>query len=231
MTVFLTEQIMFVHVPKTAGTTVRQFIESHFAPDAIFPSQAQIDVDPHIYHNMQRIRQSQTKHIHNALLVRGHITYHEILPLLASPPITLTMLRNPVRRALSEIYHHRRHSDPYFKTLPLEDIVRDHPNIYRQQWMYFGETLDDAIQTMHGFDWVGIQEIFEPSMQSLCAMLGWKTPSSWKQENKMPKEQEESISLGVLDMLHERLQDDIEFYVKARRWVESKTSDLRKRVA
>lgn len=213
MTVFIAQQLVFVHVPKTAGTTIRSLLESRFQPDAVFPSERLIAEHPAVYQDIQVVKDILGKSKISTPLIRSHIPYHTLLPFLPDDPTTLTMLRHPVRRTLSELYHHKRHFEIELQNTPLEELLELHPERYKPQWTYFGASLEEAIQTLHRFDWVGIQERCEESIAFMFRCIGWPPVSSVPMLNRAPDELP-PISTAQLDLLIQKTLDDMVFYAQ-----------------
>lgn len=92
------EALIFLHVPKTAGTTLNRIIEWQYNPVSIFT------VDPHrIRATAARFKTFPEERRRRLRVVRGHLVFgiHEFLPQGA---VYITMLREPVARLLSS-YH------------------------------------------------------------------------------------------------------------------------------
>src|SRR4051794_29871070 len=85
-------QVFFLHIPKTAGISLNHLIESHFDRDAIFPTYATNDLLLLTKSTLEPYR-----------YFRGHIAYGILRRLLHRPPVSITMLRDPVDRALSQL--------------------------------------------------------------------------------------------------------------------------------
>jgi len=89
------EALIFLHIPKTAGTTLNRIIEWQYNPVSIFT------VDPHrIRATVARFKTFSDRRRRRFLVVRGHLLYgiHEFLP---QGGTYITMLREPVARLLS----------------------------------------------------------------------------------------------------------------------------------
>src|SRR5207245_9220276 len=92
------EALIFLHIPKTAGTTLNRIIEWQYGPFAIFT------MDPYrIRATPERLKRLPERRRRRLQVVRGHMFYglHESLPQGAS---YFTMLGDPVARALSTYY-------------------------------------------------------------------------------------------------------------------------------
>lgn len=101
--------LFFLHVPKTAGTTLIQVIEQQFDereiarwlyPFRLVDTPADFFRRPHYFH--------------------GHVDYALMRELLPHKPVTMTVLRQPVERYLSHFGNHKRVS---FEQIP--DISRE----------------------------------------------------------------------------------------------------------
>jgi hypothetical protein len=86
------DTFFFMHIPKTAGTSLRALLEQRFNKNEICPisyvTEFQNTPDPTAYLKQYRF-------------IRGHLPYDYIRRLLGYDPITLTMLRHPVDRLVS----------------------------------------------------------------------------------------------------------------------------------
>jgi len=86
--------LYFLHIPKTAGTSLTKILENNFKSDEVLPEYTwpklleKLDVDFSKYR-----------------LIRGHFGYW-IYKLLSKTPVTLTILRKPIDQTLS-LYSHQ----------------------------------------------------------------------------------------------------------------------------
>ena len=87
------DTVYFLHIPKTAGTTLTTLLDSHFDLDSITKAQV-----------WQKLLQNGPHDFSKYRLIRGHFGYglHRVLP---KKPIYITMLREPIERTIS-FYHH-----------------------------------------------------------------------------------------------------------------------------
>ena len=107
----------FVHIPKTAGTTLTSILAREYSPDETYEimmrgmslsmPKPMIMPRPTISFSKIRRLKSALKHRHTLHLIRGHfdLSLSKLLP-----PNTqfFTLLRDPVERAISHYYHYRR---------------------------------------------------------------------------------------------------------------------------
>lgn len=90
------DQLYFLHIPKAAGTTFRMFLENTFDNNDICPAYDFFSVTQIPYKRLQKYR-----------LVRGHMGSN-FINYIDVRPFTVTMIRNPVDRALSHFNYIRR---------------------------------------------------------------------------------------------------------------------------
>ena len=85
--------LYFLHIPKTAGSSIIGILDNYFSLDSILPE----EVWNHLLKNLPTDFSKYG-------LIRGHFGYglHRLLP---TKPVYMTMLRNPLERTIS-FYHH-----------------------------------------------------------------------------------------------------------------------------
>ena len=88
--------VYFLHIPKTAGTTFRVFLENQFPISQICRT--------YDFYGMKQYGEAE---LASFRLFRGHMGYN-LVNLLPARPYTLVMLRNPIERAVSHFEHIRR---------------------------------------------------------------------------------------------------------------------------
>src|ERR1041385_6430600 len=92
------EAVIFLHVPKTAGTTLNRLIEWEY------PLFEMYSVDPVLFRwsasHLWRLPQRRLK---RTRMFKGHMLFglHEILP---QPATYITVLRYPIERVISAFY-------------------------------------------------------------------------------------------------------------------------------
>lgn len=143
--------ILFIHVMKTAGTSLRSMLTKGFGAEAVYPNSADRDA----FSDRRNMRPDElvTRHrqgrTHAAKVLFGHIPYiaaEEIDP----PPTTVTVLRDPVARTLS-IIKSRIRRDPQQTVAQLladqnfvDRFVRDY-----QTKMFAFDSLDECAATVN----------------------------------------------------------------------------------
>lgn len=189
--------LLFIHVPKAAGTTFAQILDSFFLEEDICPA-----------YYVSELMQLSDEEVRRYRLVRGHFEYS--IRELFDTPICLTMLRDPVDRVLSYYRYirsapaHERHQK--FMRMSLMDVLEDPAEqtpISNHQARLFGRDLnlkrvrarftgtevgaapmtedqqkrakidlDLAMARLADLEFVGLAERFDDSVKLLCDTLG-----------------------------------------------------------
>jgi len=143
--------VVFVHIPKAAGSTITKVISRQYSPENIYkdystPGDSSDEVEPALASGegeFERFNETALRHARekyaafrqlsesaraNIRIFQGHDGYgvHEMLP---RPCVYFTLLRDPVDRILSHYYYVKRNSGHYLydevtsKNMSLEDYV------------------------------------------------------------------------------------------------------------
>ena len=174
------ESVIFIHVPKAAGTTLNRLIEWEY------PLFEMYSVDPVLSRrsraNLWQLPQR---------VFKGHMPFelHEILP---QPATYITVLRRAVERVLSAYYFMNNYvlHPSYWKFRQegwtLEDLVRRSPRENVQTKMIAGADYDapctekilaKAKENLQYFSVIGLTERFEESLALMKLRFGWKLES------------------------------------------------------
>lgn len=216
------EAIIFLHLPKTAGTTVNRLIEWEY------PLSEMYSIDPVLFRwsaaHLYRLSPERLKRIR---MFKGHMTYglHEALP---QPATYITVLRDPVDRVISAFYFMRSYKfhPLYWKmrreNWSLEDFVRNSQRDNVQCKIVAGalyeepctreiaETAKDNLRNR--FAVVGLSARLEESLALMKLRFGWKLSSysSFNVTRSRPKKRD--LPDSTLDLIHQRNGFDIELY-------------------
>jgi hypothetical protein len=207
------QKFFFVHLQKTAGTTMFRRLKSHFGADAVYPMpQYQGDVAATL--DVPLLVSRFAQHRDEIRLVAGHFPLCTT-ELLDADFMTFTLLREPVERTLSFLRHQRQVDARYHDT-SLQDIyaqpmlrdglVRNH--MVRMLSLTADEMTDGALtqvvvddarleraqqNLVERIDVFGIQEEFEPFCDALVARFGWRLGPSHVANNTPPAEAPDSL--------------------------------------
>lgn len=129
------QRYFFIHIQKTAGSSVRKHLHELFDWQSIYPPK---DLDGGMpafltaYVDGQALLDLSTDTLEKYALFTGHLPFStsQILK-LDKPPETFTVLRDPVSRTISVLKQKKR-KNPKFSTWSLERIYED-PDTFRGQ--------------------------------------------------------------------------------------------------
>lgn len=221
----------FVHIQKTAGTSLVKRLKRHFAEPAVYPNTSDGDIVTCVI-SVEHLLTRWDERGDEIELVTGHFPActPELLP---GEFRTFTVLREPVARTLSYLRHHRAMT-PADRELPLEAIYDDpfrfqglvHNHMVKMFSLtphdmsagaltrvdFTSRNLDAAKQRLRTIDVVGLQEDFERFCTELSGRFGWELGEPLHANRTDPAD--------VSDALLARIADDnaldVELYEFAR---------------
>jgi hypothetical protein len=215
------DAIIFLHVPKSAGTTLNRLIEWEYSLLAMYT------VDPVLFRwSRERLWRLPKRRLKRFRIFKGHMKFglHEVLP---QPATYITVLRDPIDRMISAFYfmHTYKLHPNYWKFRregwTLEDFVKRWPKANLQTKMIAGadydapctaEILRKAKENLQYFSVVGLTERFEETLALMKVRFGWKLQcySSFNVTRTRPKKRD--LPQSTLDLIAERNCFDIELY-------------------
>ena len=221
------EALVFLHMPKAGGTTMSRILERQYRPAESYwtewnrPTPQAFTALP--YRHRAKIR-----------LVYGHLPFgvHEVLP---RPTRYLTLLRDPVERAISHYYFIRRtprhplHGEVKSRRMTLQDYIESPISsqlVNGQTRLIAGEAADRvrdaedpellaaAKQNIIGhFGLVGLSERFDESLLLAKEIFGWVRPVYYVRQNVTSRRPlAEEIPGNALNLIRARNRLDTELY-------------------
>lgn len=186
--------VFFLHLPKTGGTTMRRVLDREYR------NARRYEIAEDVTGDIRRFRAQQWDSNNAPNLVQGHMSFglHRFVP---GPSTYVTLLRDPLRRALSDyhyvtstpdhpIYEHVKDLSlrEYFQSgitgqlsngmvrLLSGDHLPDDPGVPSKRQME-RQDLERALEHIQGdFAAVGLQERFDETLLLFRRRLGWHWP-------------------------------------------------------
>ncbi|MBD1381913.1 sulfotransferase family 2 domain-containing protein [Metabacillus arenae] len=222
---------IFVHIPKTAGSTLRRILKKQYDPSEI------------CFANKEEMKEKLTnfskEELEKLKCINGHICFgiHEYLS--NRPYVYYTMLRDPVEQVISEYYYilrkpnnmaHNKVKNMSFEEFIYSDEFKGHTS-NRQTCFISGEPKKDLSKAkenlMKHFSIVGITEMFEESVFLINQELGWKNFSLKKNINVTKnRPTRDDIPEHVIETLKKNNELDIELYHFGKELLEKKIQNL-----
>lgn len=222
------QPFFFLHIPKTAGTTLNTILDENFNPESIL----------NVYTDTEKevLRETTYEQLAQFKLIRGHVFIANFDDILDSPvPMRVfTFLRDPVARVISE-YH-------FLKAWPKSHLYRflnennvslseyvssTHPrlavrgrNIMVNSLSGVGiESMDERLEmAWHNlkdrFTCFGILEQFDASIMLMKPYLDLNN-IFYERQNVRTKLVHRPVSTEEIDLIQEHNQADIALYERA----------------
>lgn len=219
--------LVFVHIPKTAGTSVRLMIERIYGTPSVFTC-AQFRV------SLERFRALAPAERGRYRVLAGHVAFgaHTLFPV---PAATITFLRDPVERVVSlysyarsepthPLYQRMTTSDCAFRTF-LHEYKLPQANNGQTRFMAgdeaagapfgscTGAMLDQAKRNLaEGCRVFGLVERMDESLDMMRRSLNWARLPVGRDNVTRQRLRREQLDPRDLDALHEANALDAELY-------------------
>jgi Sulfotransferase family len=237
------EQLYFIHVPKCAGTSFISLIDERYVIDEIIPTHYDVNM---------LINQITDEQLAGYRFIRGHLHYNLVVPRLRKHPRTITFLREPVVRFISNFSMRQRVSDPLhglqstLQSLTLEEFLerKDLMNVFanRATQLIGGTTIDQngsevlnldlAKKRLAEMDFVGIVEHYNDSLALFCYIFDFPPVQGGRVMNVSPdREKRSEISQAILKKVAETEWADIELYKFGRELFENQLARMNQELA
>jgi hypothetical protein len=216
--------LIYLHIPKAAGTTLNGIINQQYSRSSLFRFDG---INNHkIFTELPQDRQNKIR------VLRGHFAFG-IHQFISRPCEYFTVLRNPIKRVISQYNYIRNNPDrsqhKLLQSISLEDyILQEGKNLCNQQTrMICGlstpkdcsdrELLEIAQNNLDKhFAVVGITEMFDETLLMLKQKFDWKVPYYIKQNTAKDPDRIESISPKAISLIEEYGSLDLQLYDRAK---------------
>jgi hypothetical protein len=219
------QTVIYLHIPKTAGTTLHRIIERQYPPEQIYSFD-----ETHDFDDFQSLTEARKARIR---VFKGHMIFglHELIP---EPSTYCTVLRDPVERAISN-YHFARHTPQHHhynlitsQNLSLEGYLESKaaPMMDNGQtrmlsggWyiLPFGECTDQVLEAAKAnlrerFAVVGLAERFDETLLLLKQAFCWRNVFYVRQNVASSRPRKADLPRATLDIVEKYNQLDAELY-------------------
>lgn len=178
------QTLIFIHIPKTAGSSLRKIIRKNYRPRELFLVYSR---HPD-FESRSELQNFTTEDFKKYKIIMGHFFFDkQLFPFQDRRFVTL--LRDPVQRAIS-YYHHKMNSDEWrgreislAEYLETSDDARIQFQNHQTRLLAgaAGETvtarhLEQAKRNIENhFLYVGLTERFSDTIEYLHSQLGWRS--------------------------------------------------------
>jgi hypothetical protein len=230
--------LLFLHVPKAGGTALGGVLSNRFAAEDCLDT----------YY----ARRATDEQLNAARFMTGHVSM-SLLDRFERRPFSITVLREPIERALSIYSFFRELDEPRSNRLglekhdqtlrlakrhSLEEFIEVAPELaehYLGNWQArvlgakrldrADERLEDALEGLERCDFVGLAERQDESVEWLARRLGWAPLTPLPRTNvTRTRLREEEISPAALEALRDLTAVDRDLYARAVRLYEDRVA-------
>ena len=224
--------LFFIHVPKTAGTSIRHMLSQIISEEKIYPHWKEVSLQGG-YLPAYRLSEISSDRMLGLQLIMGHYPFR--IASLFSRARKVIFLRSPVERCISNLIHLHTKKEIY-KKMSLEELFETvHTQMDNLQVRYLAtipcprkltnKHLGNAISNLETCYFVGITEYFDLSIQLFEQQFDQKFSRKVRM-NTMERKKDFSISSTLMDKIVDCNQLDIILYNAAVKLFKARVSKI-----
>jgi hypothetical protein len=246
---FSTDQWFFVHIPKTAGSSLREEIANVIQPDlnievnykALDPQDWFQDFDRKISERLREVTSSENFPFYR--FFSGHLKYQDIARHSEFDSARLiTMLRAPMDRLKSDYRYQISEDNPLHASVKEKyptfgEFYRDpvnHNIIYKYLCRDYDQDVTEAIRFVEDrFTFVGVQEMYPISIRLLFALFGMRAQPQLRLRESAARPESEELKKSVDEIAEANSQEivglnslDFQLYDYFREKLSQQTNDI-----
>ncbi|HDN79553.1 MAG TPA: hypothetical protein ENG33_03685 [Chloroflexi bacterium] len=237
---YINKTVIFVHIPKTGGTTLYHIIDQNYQRGSIYTLWKDGSIED--FKGLSDARKGEIR------MLRGHQGYglHRFLP---QPSVYITVLREPIERVISYYHfifirrtpHHYCHNLVVSNDMSLKEFIESEADAMvdnaqtrllsgmMETGHEFGfgkcprEALEAAKRNLReNFVVVGLTEEFDKTLILLKRALGWRKLFYARQNISFNRPRKEDLPQETLEAIIQANELDIELYRYARELFEER---------
>lgn len=220
------ETVIFLHIPKTAGTTLDQILFRNYQAHQVYSTGALAQQGVRNFQNMAEEERRKYR------LVKGHMTFG-IHQYITCSWAYFTFFRNPIERTISYYYFIRRTpKHPIYDAIHEENIdlrqcleagldpmlYNCHTRLLAGVWAEVPpgqcteEHLEKAKANLSHLKVIGLTEQFDASLLLLGKAFGWKSLFYTRQNVTAGRPSQRDLSPETMAAVHNANRLDVELY-------------------
>jgi hypothetical protein len=213
------EQFLFLHIPKTAGTTFRHMLTKHFDKEDVYPTDFHLMINNGKYIK-QKILIENRKDLLQKPLIMGHYNVR-LIPHLKPEAKTIIFLRDPLERIKSHVKHIIQKEPNFQDGDPNKIIEARFEMLTNLQARILGFTkrrpnLPEVLENLEKITFIGLTEDFDTSIKKINKQFGWQLEYNNEKKNTSSKQINLKITPDIITQIQEKIQPEIAAYNRAK---------------